>query len=80
MNRKQSSQRMTSLAAKVLKNDSSSAIQQKLAGSVLSQANASHQTGSVMEDLASKALSGPRYSETTKVLAGSVLSQANKKR
>ncbi len=80
MNKKQSSPKMTSLAAKVLKNASSSAIQQKLAGSVLSQANASHQSGSAIEDLASKALSDPRYSETTKALAGSVLSQANKER
>jgi len=80
MNNKKTSPDMASIAAQVLHSPNASGVQQKLAGSVLSQANASHQTGAMMEDIASKVLASPKYSDTTKSLAGSVLSQSNKKR
>lgn len=39
MNKKQSSQQMASIASQVLRDKNSSAIQKRLAGSILSQAN-----------------------------------------
>lgn len=80
MNKKKTGHSMASEAAKILNDPNSSEIQQKLAGSVLSQVNSGHQTGAKMEDIASKALSSSKYNKTTKSLAGSVLSQANKER
>lgn len=80
MNSKQSSKDMSTLASKVLTKESSSDIQKKLAGSVLSQANKKNQSSSQLETVASKALVSSKYSSTTKQLAGSVLSQSNKKR
>jgi hypothetical protein len=80
MNNKKTSPNMASNAAKILNNSNASGIQQKLAGSVLSQANPQHQTSAGLEDIAAKVLSSPKYNDTTKSLAGSVLSQANKQR
>lgn len=80
MNTKSTSDRMSTIASKVLKNPQASQIQKMLAGSVLSQANKGNQTGSKMEDIASKVLKSNKYNDLTKSLAGSVLSQANKKR
>lgn len=80
MSGKQSSKGMSTLASNVLNRASSSDIQKKLAGSVLSQTNTKNQTGSQLETVASKALSSSKYNSTTKQLAGSVLSQSNKKR
>jgi hypothetical protein len=78
MNRKNSRPAMIKLAAETLKSQNSSDIQKSLAGSVLSQANKSNQTGSKMEDVASKVLNSEKYNDTTKSLAGSVLSQSDK--
>lgn len=80
MNQKKTSYNIASEAARILNNPNSSEIQQKLAGSVLSQVQAGNQTSSEMESIASKALSSTKYNDTTKSLAGSVLSQANKER
>ncbi|MFK3861254.1 hypothetical protein ACSLBF_13205 [Pseudoalteromonas sp. T1lg65] len=79
-NKKQSSSKMASLASSVLTDNGSSQIQKTLAGSVLSQAGTSHQTGAEMESVASAVLQSDKYSETTKSLAASVLSQSDKKR
>lgn len=79
-NNKTSSQEKTTQAAQTLSDKNSSQIAKKLAGSVLSQADSSKQTGSEMEAIASKVLQSTKYSEDTKSLAGSVLSQANKER
>ncbi|HDL6959468.1 hypothetical protein [Yersinia rochesterensis] len=79
-NIKKTSSSVASQAAQVLKNPNASAIQKQLAGSALSQAGTSNQTGAHMEEVASKVLTSPKYSEQTKTLAGSVLSQANKSR
>ena len=80
MNQKKTSHNMASEAANILSSSKSSEIQQKLAGSVLSQVNSGYQTGAKMENIASKVLSSSKYNGTTKALAGCVLSQANKKR
>lgn len=79
-NKKQSSSKMASLPSSVLTDNGSSQIQKTLAGSVLSQAGTSHQTGAEMESVASAVLQSDKYSETTKSLAASVLSQSDKKR
>ena len=79
-NSKQTSKSVSSLASKILKNPSSSAIQKELAGSALSQSKSSKQTGSDLETKASHVLQSDKYSETTKTLAASVLSQSNKER
>ncbi|WOE27344.1 hypothetical protein ABEF86_16765 (plasmid) [Acinetobacter thermotolerans] len=79
-NSKQTSKSVSSLASKILKNPSSSAIQKELAGSALSQSKSSKQTGSDLESKASHVLQSDKYSETTKTLAASVLSQSNKER
>lgn len=80
MNKKQSSKSVSSLAAKTLQSNNASATAKKLAGSVLSQAKSSNQTGANLEGLASSVLTSNKYSKDTKTLAGSVLSQSNKKR
>lgn len=80
MNSKKSSPSMTSLASASLRNKSTSKIQKQLAASVLSQANASHQTGKAMETLASSVLNSEKYSNATKSFAGSVLAQSDKQR
>jgi hypothetical protein len=79
-NTKKTSKKVASKAAKILKDDSASQVQKKLAGAALSQANSSKQTGAAMEEIASKVLQSDKYNETTKELAGSVLSQSNKDR
>ena len=80
MNSKRSGKVITSQAAKVLNNSSSSGIQKSLAASVLSQRSAGKQTGSTMEDKASRVLQSNKYSGQTKSFAASVLSQSNKER
>ena len=79
-NSKQTSKSVSSLASKILKNPSSSAIQKELAGSALSQSHSNKQTGSDMESKASQVLQSDKYNDTTKTLAASVLSQSNKER
>jgi hypothetical protein len=76
-NKKTSSEKASSEAAKILQDKNSSGIQKKLAGSVLSQADPDKQTGVEMETIASKVLQSTKYSDDTKSLAGSVLSQAD---
>ena len=80
MAKKKSSKQVASEAARILRNENASATAKKLAGSVLSQANRSKDTGAELEDLASRVLKSPKYSEETKTLAGSVLSQSKKER
>ena len=76
--KKVSSKEMASFAAQTLNDDYASQIKKKLAASVLSQANPSHQTSKEMEKIASDVMKSEKYSDETKSLAGSVLSQANK--
>lgn len=79
-NKKRTSSKVASMAAKVLRDANSSKIQKELAGSALSQKSQSHQTGAEMEDKASMVLKSSKYNSQTKKLAGSVLAQSNKKR
>lgn len=79
-NKKQSSSALASLASSILTDSGSSQIQKTLAGSVLSQASSSHQTGAEMEGVASAVMQSGKYSGKTKSLAASLLSQSNKKR
>ncbi len=79
-NTKKTSKKVASQASKILKDDSASQVQKKLAGAALSQASSSKQTGAKMEEIASKVLQSDKYNDTTKQLAGSVLSQSNKDR
>jgi hypothetical protein len=79
-NKKATSDKIASLAAKVLTDKDSSDIAKKLAGSALSQVNKGNETGSEMEDIASKVLKSEKYSAMAKMLAASVLAQSNKKR
>lgn len=79
-NKKQSSSTLASLASSILTDTDSSQIQKTLAGSVLSQASSSHQTGAEMEGIASAVMRSDKYNDTTKSLAASLLSQSNKKR
>ena len=60
-NKKTSSQKTSSKAAKILQDKNSSGIQKKLAGSVLSQADPDKQTGVEMETIASKVLQSTKY-------------------
>lgn len=80
MNKKQTSDSVASLAAKVLQDPNASATAKKLAGSALSQSGTQNQTSSEMESLASLVMRSEKYSNVSKELAGSVLSQSNKKR
>ncbi|WP_447636924.1 hypothetical protein [Flavobacterium microcysteis] len=79
-NKKTTSPKIASLAAKVLQDSNSSNIKKELAGSALSQRNKDNQTGAQMEEKAAKVLASDKYSEETKALAASVLSQSNKER
>ncbi|NEQ47123.1 MAG: hypothetical protein F6K00_27715 [Leptolyngbya sp. SIOISBB] len=79
-NKKTSSEKISSQAAKTLSNPNASAIQKKLAASALAQSDPNKQTGSQMEETAAKVLKSSKYGADTKRLAGSVLSQANKSR
>ena len=80
INKKTTSNKVSSLAAKVLHDTDSSQIAKKLAASALSQANKGNQTGVEMENIAAKVLQSDKYSDETKQLAGSILSQSNKER
>ncbi len=79
-NKKRTSSKVASLAARTLQNSASSKIARELAGSALSQTGNRSQTGSIMEDKAARVLKSKKYNSDTKKLAGSVLAQANKKR
>lgn len=79
-NTKQTSKRVSALAAHTLSDKNSSTIAKKLAASALSQSRSKNQTGADMEDVASQVMNSSKYSDDTKTLAGSVLSQSNKKR
>jgi len=79
-NTKETSSRVASRAAEILKDPNASQIQKSLAGSALSQSSSSKQTGAEMETKAAKVLSSDKYAQETKELAASVLSQSNKSR
>jgi hypothetical protein len=79
-NSKKTSNEVSSLASKVLRDPSSSSIQKELAGSALSQSHSSKQTGADMETKASQVLKSDKYNDTTKTLAASIFSQSNKER
>ncbi|WP_270647209.1 hypothetical protein [Paeniclostridium hominis] len=80
MNKKQTGKDMSRKASEILRNDNSSAIQKRLAASLVSQSNSRKQTGKAMETTASKVLKSDKYNSDTKALAASVLSQSNKLR
>jgi len=80
MNSKTSSQKMATMAAKILSDDTASRIQRSLAASVVAQASTGKQTGAEMENVASKVLQSSKYSDETKSLAASVLSQSDRSR
>ena len=79
-NTKHSSPNTTRLAASTLADPNASKVAKQLAGSVLSQADKSKQTGADLEAKAFQVLKSEKYSDDTKTLAGSVLSQSNKER
>ncbi len=79
-NKKQTSQRVASLASETLKDENASHVAKQLAASALAQKGISKQTGADMEDIASKVLRSQKYSEDTKTLAASVLTQSNRGR
>jgi hypothetical protein len=76
---KKTSQKVASQAGKIMSDNSSSAIQRKLAGTVLSQVGNNKTTSENMESVASKVLKSNKYSAETKELAASALSQSTKK-
>lgn len=80
INHKQSSQKLASQAAKVMRSNNASEIQKSLAASVVSQANSNKQTSAKMEVIASNVLRSNKYSTETKAYAASVLAQSNKER
>ncbi|HGW5509026.1 TPA: hypothetical protein ACNH1V_003118 [Citrobacter koseri] len=80
INKKQSSPKLASQAAKALQNENSSEIKKKLAASVVAQARTGKQTGAEMETIASDVMKSSKYSEETKSYAASLLSQSNKPR
>ena len=79
-NKKQTSNQISSLAAKTLCDKNASKTAKSLAASALAQTGNTKQTGAKLEDRAAIVLQSQKYSSDTKKLAGSVLSQANKKR
>ncbi|WP_338724162.1 hypothetical protein V9L16_00180 [Pseudomonas tolaasii] len=79
-NTKQTSTPVASLASKILRSESSSAIQKELAGSAMAQVSSGKQTGAEMETKASHVLDSSKYNATSKTLAASVLAQSNKER
>lgn len=79
-NKKQTSKKKASDAAKVLSDPNASKIQKELAGSVLAQSKTDKVTSKEMEQKASDVLKSDKYSYKTKSLAGSVLSQSDKNR
>lgn len=80
INKKQSTSKLASQAAKALQNENSSDIKKKLAASIVAQARTSKQTGAEMETVASDVMKSSKYSEETKSFAASLLSQSNKLR
>lgn len=80
MNRKESGQKLSTKASKIMRSNNSSQIQKSLAASVLSQRSTGKITGSAMESKASKVMNSNKYSGTTKSLAASVLAQSDKSR
>lgn len=80
VNKKVTSSKVASLAAKTLNDPNASKIAKQLAGSALSQKNPSNETGKAMETKASNVLNSEKYNESTKKLAASILSQSNKER
>ena len=79
-NAKRTSEPMASMAARTLADENASAIQRRLAGSVLSQSSTGNETGAEMETVAGRVLQNPFYSDLTRSLAGSIVSQSHKKR
>lgn len=79
-NKKQTSPKLASQAAKILQDKNESKIKKTLAASVLAQSSTSKQTGADMETIASNVLKSDKYSTETKAFAASALSQANKSR
>lgn len=80
MNKKRSSVKLASQAAKTLTDPQTSNIQKSLAAGVLSQRAPEKQTSSQMEDIASRVLQSDKYADKTKSFAASLLSQSNKER
>ena len=80
MNKKESGQKLSAKASKIMRSNKSSQIQKSLAASVLSQRSTGKITGSAMESKASKVMNSNKYSGTTKSLAASVLAQSDKSR
>lgn len=80
MSNKHTSKDVAKLASETLRDVGASAVQKRLAGSVLAQASTGKQTGKAMEAEAARVLNSDKYSDTTKALAGSVLSQSSKDR
>lgn len=79
-NTKQTSARVSKLAAETLNSNQSSQVAKSLAASALAQRNTGKQTSAKMEDVASKVLASGHYASETKELAATVLSQSNKQR
>ncbi|AMG69501.1 MULTISPECIES: hypothetical protein [Enterobacterales] len=79
-NKKQTSKKLASQAARILKDKTASPLIKRLAASVLSQSNTTKQTGADMETLASEVLKNEQYDSVIKSFAASALSQANKER
>ena len=80
VNKKKTSSKLATIAAKILKNKGSSDIQKTLAWWVLSQSSSKKQTWKAMEKVASDVLKSGKYNKLTKSFAGSLLSQSNKGR
>lgn len=80
INKKRTSNEIASLASSTLRNNNSSQISKKLAGSAMAQHGTNKQTGADVENIASRVLQSSKYSADTKSLAGAVLSQSNKRR
>jgi hypothetical protein len=79
-NKKQTSDRVATIAGKTLGSSSASSVQKSLAGSALRQAGTKAQTGARIETKAAHALESTKSSAVTKTLAGSVVAQSNKQR
>lgn len=80
INRKQTSREVAREAARVLRSEDASAIQKRLAASLLAQTNTKKETGAEMEEVAGAVLQSDKYSDLTKQLAASTVSQSNRDR
>ena len=79
MNQKVSSEKMTHLAAEILRDPNATHVEKSLAGSVLSQADPEKQTGDHLETVAAEVLRhSDQFSSSAVSLAGSVLAQGKK--